>query len=416
MKKYTKIIILFVSLFGIGMLFNAGSVYAATVTWDGGSVTSHDWSEADNWVGNAVPVNGDDIVLNCVGAWSCASSVDMDLTVNSIHFVGTGAERAATIDPLGGFGDLVVMGNITSDTPGSDLSANITLGADIEINNFEMTGGVIDLNGFQLMFTGTGQPRSNGIGNPTGPNNGLALLGQIVGAGDIIIDVETGTEVYMGDATPSTYTGTTHIINGIVSDGRSNIIGGQWDALGVDNYAEHMFGGSSVTVGSGGKIWFFLSEGNDAGSINNVIELVNNTPTSQQLEFINVTSNNSQVDFAVPNLVLSSDNRFDALTYNGALLIDLMGIDSNGQYCLIYGQNNEQVSNFENGPDCSDPPVDPPVEPPVEPGPDQQLPDGVPKGIQPLGANPLAAAINFGAAATSLAIIGWVIKRRLLIG
>ena len=36
MKKYTKIIILFVSLFGIGMLFNSGSAYAATVTWDGG--------------------------------------------------------------------------------------------------------------------------------------------------------------------------------------------------------------------------------------------------------------------------------------------------------------------------------------------------------------------------------------------
>ena len=131
MKKYTKIIILFVSLFGMGMLFNSGSAYAATVTWDGGSVTSHDWSEADNWDGDAVPVNGDDIVLNCVGGWSCASSVDMDVTVNSIHFVGTGLERASTIDPLSGFGNLIVMGNITSDTPGSDLSANITLGVDI---------------------------------------------------------------------------------------------------------------------------------------------------------------------------------------------------------------------------------------------------------------------------------------------
>lgn len=367
MKKYTKIIILFVSLFGIGMLFNSGSAYAATVTWDGGSVTSHDWSEADNWDGDAVPVNGDDIVLNCVGGWSCASSVDMDLTVNSIHFVGTGLERASTIDPLSGFGNLIVMGNITSDTPGSDLSANITLGVDIEIHNFELTGDVIDLNGFQLMFTGTGLPRSNGIGNPTGPNNGLALLGQIVGAGDIIIDVDTGTEVYMGDAVPSTYTGTTLIMNGIVTDGRSNIIGGEWDPLGVANYSQHMFGESDVLVDSGGKIWFFLSSADDGGSIDNVIELVNDTPTSAQIEFINVTDDNSQVDIAVPNLILSSDNRFDALTYNGNLMINLSGINNNNLYCLTHGADNEQTANFQNGPDCSEPVVTPP---PADPQPE----------------------------------------------
>lgn len=407
MKKYTKIALLFVSLFGIGMFFNSGAAHAATVTWDGGSVTSNDWSEADNWSGDAVPVNGDDIVLNCVGTWDCVSSVDMDLTVNSIHFVGTGAEVAMTFDPVGGHANLTVMGDITSDTPGSDLSANIILGANIEINNFYITGSEIDLNGFQLTYTGTGLPRSNGIGNPTGPNNELALKGQIVGTGDIVIDVTTGTEVYMGDALPSTYTGTTLIANGIVSDGRSNIIGGQWDPLGVDNYSQHMFGASTVLVDTGGKIWFFLSEGDDAGSIDNVIELVNTTPTSQQLEFINVTSDNSQVDIAVPNLVLSSDNRFDALTYNGNLMINLSGIDNDNQYCLTYGEDNEQTANFQNGPDCSDPVVDPPVDPPADP-----VVDEVP-GAPDAGKYTAKHGLIF--AGGTLPALAWFVRRKIRI-
>ena len=170
----------------------------------------------------------------------------------------------------------------------------------------------------------------------------------------------------MGDAVPSTYTGTTLIMNGIVTDGRSNIIGGEWDPLGVANYSQHMFGESDVLVDSGGKIWFFLSSADDGGSIDNVIELVNYTPTSAQIEFINVTDDNSQVDIAVPNLILSSDNRFDALTYNGNLMINLSGINNNNLYCLTHGAANEQTANFQNGPDCSDPPVDPPVDPILE--------------------------------------------------
>lgn len=366
MKKYLQIILLTITLFGFGIFIDSATASAATVTWDGGSAVSHDWSEADNWDGDAVPVDGDDIVLNCVGSWGCATSVDMDLTVNSIHFVGTGLEAAETINPSGGFGNLVVMGDITSDTPGSDLSANIQLGTDIEIHNFLITGGEIDLNSFELMLTGTGKERSNGIGNPTGPDNALALLGQIIGDGDIIIDVETGTEVYMGNATPSTYTGITFIANGTVTDGRSDIIGGEWQPLGVDNYSQHMFGESYVAVDSGGKIRFFLSEGDSGGSIDNTIELVNDDPSSPQIEFINVTEDDSQVDIAVPNILLSSDNRFDALTYNGDLLIDLAGINNDDQYCLTYGEDNDHLASFQNGPDCSeDPVVDPPTDPPV---------------------------------------------------
>ena len=34
------------------------------------------------------------------------------------------------------------------------------------------------------------------------------------------------------------------------------------------------------------------------------------------------------------------------------MLIDLAGIDNNGQYCVSYGNNNEDEDSFENGPVC----------------------------------------------------------------
>lgn len=58
----------FRAMLGIGLstLLPLAQVSAGTVTWDGDSSTS--WTNAANWVGNAVPTDGDDVVFSSVAA------------------------------------------------------------------------------------------------------------------------------------------------------------------------------------------------------------------------------------------------------------------------------------------------------------------------------------------------------------
>ena len=102
------------------------SASLATVSWDGGSEGSNNWSDPTNWSGNAVPGAGDDIVFSSLGS---SVVVDTDVNVNSITFdnsasgitlsIGAGntlttagdfIQNAGSID---GAGDIVVGGTTT---------------------------------------------------------------------------------------------------------------------------------------------------------------------------------------------------------------------------------------------------------------------------------------------------------------
>ena len=405
-----KLFAILVLFFSITLVLGADKAFAATVIWDGGSAVDAKWSAVENWVGDVLPQDGDDIVLNCTGNHDCGSILDIDLTVNSIHFVGTGNEYAGVLADSIINAQFIVNGDITSDTPGSFINAaDITLGADITVHNFTLSGGggSTDLNGFDLLFTGTGLPRTNEIGNPTGPYTELGILGQIVGIGNITIDVDPNTEVHMVGDTPSTYDGTTTIVSGIVSTGRANMIGGEWVAKtgSYPTNTPYMFGNSDVVVEIGGKILFFLDEDNDGQSLDNVITLSDGSFSAAQFAFINITEDDSVVNFDLPNVVLQTNNRFDALTPNGDLVIDLAGINNNNQYCLVYGQDNLQAQSFINGPDCSD--EEPTVEPeePTTVVPKDELP-----GVPAAGAMS-PSSIGFISLAT-VPVVYWAIRKK----
>jgi hypothetical protein len=353
MKNITRFLLVIFSVLSINILFNSTKVLAATVTWDGDGGTSGGWSNAINWDNDTLPVDGDDLVFPCSDLSGCASVADLDIEVNSISMTGVGTHEATMpVTPAA----ITVNGDITSEAEGSKIHANFTIGANIEIHNVMIAAYPFDLNGFIVTLTGNGQLRSNGA-NPGGPDGWIGIGGQITGDGELIIDVDPDTEVYLSSSItdPSDYTGITRIISGRVGTGMSLLIAGQHETDGNDSLVDSMFGQSDVEVEQDGKILFFLDSSNNNLSIDNMITLSGGSLTNDQLEFINLTDDNSNINFAVPNIVLESDSRFDATTYNGDVLIDLDGIDNAGLYCVSYGNNNEDASNFENGPNCTPP-------------------------------------------------------------
>ena len=365
-KNIKSIITLFlvaVGLFGVNLLVGSVEVHAATVTWIGGdgSGPTPQWSDGANWDSGSAPQDGDDIILPCpvdvpAQTVDCSSELDMDLTVNSISMTGPGAYSVFYDILMSPVPTLTVNGDLTSATEGGNIHAHFILGADVEIHNIMIASLPFDLGGFSVTLTGNGRLRSNGPNppNPSGPDGWIGIGGQITGDGEVIIDVDPNTEVYItsGGSPTSDYTGTTRIISGRVGSGQADLINGQYSSDAVDSRTSGMFGQSDVEVEQDGKILFFLNGNDNNQSMDNVITLLGGSLTNDQLEFINTTDDNSVVNYAVPNIVLQSDSRFDATTYNGDVLIDLAGIDNNGQYCVSYGNNNEDEDSFENGPVC----------------------------------------------------------------
>ena len=360
-QTIVRSLIIVFSVLGINVLFSQSKVFAATVTWVGGDGwgPAKQWSDPANWDSGSVPQDGDDIVLPCpvdipLSVEDCTSELDMDLTVNSITMTGPGVNnivRELLMDPVP---TLTVNGDVTSSAQGSNIHAQFILGADIEIRNIMIASHGFDLNGYSATLTGNGRLRSNDQ-NPAGPDRWIGIAGPVTGDGELIIDVDPDTEVYLarGSGVPvSDYTGITRIISGRVGTGMSDLISGQYEYSGNASPNSTMFGQSDVEVEQDGKILFFLDSSNNNQSIDNMITLSGGSLTNDQLEFINLTDDNSNINFAVPNIVLESDSRFDATTYNGDVLIDLAGIDNNGQYCVSYGNNNEDEDSFENGPVC----------------------------------------------------------------
>ena len=349
-KNITRFLFVIFGVLSINILLNSTKVLAATVTWDGDGGTSAGWSNAINWDNDTLPVDGDDLVFPCSDLSGCASIADIDIEVNSISMTGVGTHEATMpVTPA----VITVNGDITSEAEGSNIHANFTIGTDIEIHNVMIAAYPFDLNGNIVTLTGNGQLRSNGA-NPDGPDGWIGIGGQITGDGELIIDVDPDTEVYLNSSItdPSDYTGITRIISGRVGTGMSLLVAGQHESGGNDSLVDSMFGQSDVEVEQDGKILFYLNNNENNQSIDNTFTISGGALTNDQLEFINLTTDNSIINFAIPNIVLESDSRFDATTYNGDVLIDLAGIDNNGQYCVSYGNNNEDEDSFENGPVC----------------------------------------------------------------
>ena len=179
--------------------------FSATVTWDGGGDAST-WSDGDNWSANAIPVDGDDIVINCAGPSACVSVADISgLSVSSLSFTGAGETQVTQLVSA----SITLTGNITASTPGSYIEAPLSLGANAIATNVQL--GALNLNGFAFTLTGSGGLRSNGA-NPAGPGGWIGIGGVISGDGTLNIEADADQELYLGcSGDPNTYTGTTNV-------------------------------------------------------------------------------------------------------------------------------------------------------------------------------------------------------------
>ncbi len=358
-KLFTLFFVIAASFFVVGHK----NAFAATLTWDAGGDGST-WSDGDNWSTNAVPVDGDGVVIAC-STGSCNTIMDITgLELASISFTGAGQGYidTNTASPY----TLTVAGNISSVFEGSVITNALTLGADVTSDNVQL--GAVNLNSHKLTLTGSGYLRANGDGNPEGPGGWIGIGGPITGAGTLDIAADSDQEVYLGCSNDSTYTGTTNIISGLfVSNGCSNIISGEYlgiSSTSIDKIS--LFGDSVVNVGPQGKIRFTVDQTDNNATVDNVINLDRTGGTEAQLEFYNHSTNNSAVTINFPNIELESFNRFAVNTDAGNILVNLVGITANG-YCVEYGDaNNSQAANFQNGADCVD-----------EPTPTEDIPVGI---------------------------------------
>ena len=102
-----------------GTVILSAAAVAATSTWDGGSPSFDiNWSVADNWAGDVVPVSGDDLVFAGVTQTVCNNDLLTDVggtfTVNSITF-------SAGADPFTLEGTAINLNNKTIRNDSSNL-------------------------------------------------------------------------------------------------------------------------------------------------------------------------------------------------------------------------------------------------------------------------------------------------------
>lgn len=189
-------------------------------TWDGGG-GNNNWTTANNWNPNGVPVNDGTANIIFAGTVRLNVNVDSFRNVNSITFNNT-----AGAFTLNNNGITIQSGGITNnDGDNQTINSNLTLGASQtwNANSGNLTyGGTVNLGSFTLTTTGA---------------NNSSFSGSIQGTGSVIKN-GTGTATYSGSA-GNTYSGTTTINSGtmVLSKTSGNASQGSWivgDGTGTD--------------------------------------------------------------------------------------------------------------------------------------------------------------------------------------
>lgn len=195
------------------IIFAAPSANAATKTWDGGG-GSGNWATAANWVGDVLPVAGDDLIF--------PDGVTQFSTNNNIGVV---SYHSLTIT-----GGSYTIGGLPF-----TLVASLNAGPGTQSINT-----VLSLGGPAFIVADTGSTltillMSVSSHTPTFDGSGTTVVGQIAGSGGLI---KAGTGI-AGVLSNSTYTGATTISNGIfVVDGTAtssqfNVTGGGLGGTGT---------------------------------------------------------------------------------------------------------------------------------------------------------------------------------------
>jgi hypothetical protein len=322
--KMLSIALFAVFAIGIGSIATSDSAFAATKTWTG--ATNSNFNTSGNWSPSGVPATGDDVVI--VNSSGSTMSLTNDATL-SLHSITLSGANPISIAPSTGSITLTLTGPITSTTgttQPSTVSSDFVLGADSTVTNVILgaTGDTLALASHTLTL----------ITNSSLNTNVISVGAQITGAGVVTIDVRNSVSLYLKET--NNYSGTTNLNSGAVSTLSSN--------------TNSAFGTSSIIVAPSATL--SLDASGASWSFTNPISF--QPAVVGQSGFLGaqlyIWAHQASQAISVPNITLLGDARFDFNDASGAgSTANLAGIVANG-HCVQYGDNNNAVGNFTNGP------------------------------------------------------------------
>lgn len=164
-------------------------VKAAAISWDGGASTAN-WSDANNWSGNALPTAEDDVTIN----QNVTVNIAANTTINSLTLGQNGGGTTPTLNfsynaILNGAliidaGDLIVYSGANITHSAGTTSIVGTVNIDVQIGNATITGSInSNSKGYQAA-AGTGgvtvnTPNTGGAGHGGTGGSGTAASGGI---------------------------------------------------------------------------------------------------------------------------------------------------------------------------------------------------------------------------------------------
>ncbi|NQX03014.1 autotransporter-associated beta strand repeat-containing protein, partial [bacterium] len=178
---------------------------AATITWDGGSTTTRNWGNPDNWVGNVAPVAGDGLAFagstrtdpnNNLAAGTSFDILRFTVGASSFSLTGNGITLASDVF------------NNSSNTQTIAIDMALTSGS----HTFTTSGNLVD----SAVISGAGALIKDGAGT-------LTLSGANTYTGSTTITA--GTLAISSNTALGTTAGTT-TIDGLSSSGKLSISGG----------------------------------------------------------------------------------------------------------------------------------------------------------------------------------------------
>jgi len=212
-----------------------GSIFATRVlaqTWDGGSITTINWSDAANWNPNAIPANDGTANLIMAGNVDVTNTVDFNFNINSLSFANNPAAPVFTIQASGGSTLIVGAGGIINNDPDlQHINVPLILGAGQTWN--AASGDLqyespVSLNGQQLTLSGAATHW---------------LMSGMTGAGSIVKNGTGGVRFVMDS---NSFSGSVTLNAGTIAIGDTYALGTgpliiNGGALGSHGVVSHLF-------------------------------------------------------------------------------------------------------------------------------------------------------------------------------
>ena len=156
-SKYNTVSYRFVIVFTAIL---TGSIQAASITWDGS--TDGNWNTGTNWVGDAAPVDTDDLIFTGTASTTTNNDIAANTDFAGIQLTNTTAGQSFT---LGG-NTIDLTGDIVSTAAGGTIDDTISLGVNLSgaariINlganhNLTVSGVISDDTSRDLQMIGSG--------------------------------------------------------------------------------------------------------------------------------------------------------------------------------------------------------------------------------------------------------------------